>query len=115
MWSLNWRTFRRAAWAAEQALAGQHVAAGVAFGAGQQDLAFEQADQPLLAIEMHIHRAAGIELQLAAVGQLHLAPLTDGAAVVGRQRRQDMLLAQAPGGGRTRAEDQQQLRGPGGG
>jgi len=96
--------------AAEQALAGKDAQWRVAGDAVQHDLAFEQSDQPLLAIKMYIYGTAGIELQLAAVGQLHLAALAHRAAVVGGQGRQNMLLAQAPGGCRASAEDQQQLQ-----
>ena len=96
--------------AAEQALAGQHVQRRLACTGGEQDFTFKQAHQALLAVEMHIHRAAGVELQLAAVGQLYCAALAHRAAIVSRQRRQDMLLAQAPGGGRTGTQNQQQFK-----
>ena len=74
----------------------------------QEDFAFQQADQPL--IDAHVCRTARVQLQLIVRPQPDLATLANRAAVIGEQRRQRIVLAQAPGGGRTGAENQQQFQ-----
>lgn len=75
----------------------------------EQYFAFEQANQALRTVELHIYRAGSIELQLTAIGQLHLAALASRAAVVGAERRDQVLLAQTPGRRATCAQNKQEL------
>jgi len=85
------------------AVGGTHQQRARVPGGSQQHFAFEQADHPLLFIKLHIDRAGGVEPDLAAVLQLHVAPLPHRAAEVCQQRGHGQLLAQAPGQRRASA------------
>lgn len=50
-------------------------------------LALQQFDHALVAVEFHVHRRVAVELQLAAVLKSNLAALADAGALVGRPHR----------------------------
>jgi len=69
-------------------------------------LAFTQVHPALIAIEVDIHRAAGVEGEQAAIGQFDGFALAGGRLVIGRQPRQGRHAIHQTRG--TQAEHQQQ-------
>ena len=93
------------------AVGGKYLQGTRVLGCGQQHLAFEQANHPLLTVKPHINRTGRVELDLAAIVQFQRAALSHRAAEVRQQRGDGQLIAQAVGQRRTGAQQQQQFQG----
>ncbi|MCY1417974.1 hypothetical protein D9M71_335200 [compost metagenome] len=72
-------------------------------GSADENFAALQHEQALALVEAHVHRAVGIQLQLAAVGQHDAAALADAGAVIGHQPLPGRDVAAQP---QRRAADQ---------
>ncbi|MNS12895.1 hypothetical protein D3C72_444700 [compost metagenome] len=69
------------------ALGGAHAQGASGIGRHLNDqFTATQDDQPLLVVEMQIHRAVGIQAQAAAVGQIEILPLPAPGVQIGKQR-----------------------------
>ncbi len=76
-----------------------------------EDLATVQQQQALLLVETYIHCAVGVQVQLRAIGQRHVAAFTHGGAVIGAQARPGRQVAGQPQGGAADHGRRQQLQG----
>ncbi|MCY1185447.1 hypothetical protein D9M73_262240 [compost metagenome] len=65
-------------------LGGAHAQRTVRIGRDpNHQFAVAQDDQPLLAVELQVHRAVGVEAQAAAVGQVEILALPPSGGQVG--------------------------------
>ncbi|MCY1414137.1 hypothetical protein D9M71_295790 [compost metagenome] len=79
-------------------------------GAADEDLAALQHQQALALVEAQVHRAVGVQLQFAAVGQGHPATFADAGAVVGQHALPGRDVAAQPQRRATDREGRQQLQ-----
>jgi len=75
------------------------------------DLARAQHDRAPIAIEGQVDRAAGVEVQHAAVGQHHGEPLAGAGAVVGAQGGQRLEAVDGTEPQQQRGQQPQHARG----